>query len=333
MPKKWNPDAKPAEKLLALYTTLLFSGREISLSELSRLLECSKQSVGRLIAQLEAASYGKVIRLQSGREALYKLERPKNLPHLALDAEGLYQLALCRDFILNLMPESMKQRIGKTLHMASAFLPAGERAPVEIGRGLSKGAIDYTPYQEQLEALMRAIREARICTVTYRADGSGPAKTYDFAPKLLLAYHETNRVNGWIVDDQKKPMAKYDDPATLLLHRISQVALSGKSGAHLPDPEEAPSGVFGVIRDQVFTATIRFSPNAADYVSDRKWSDEQSLSRQEDGSIVLSMQSGSYLELLAWALSFGSQAEILSPDWLRDEIAGEVEKLSKVYGR
>jgi hypothetical protein len=39
MPKKLN-EAKPSEKLLSLYTRLLFDGREASLTQLSSALGC-----------------------------------------------------------------------------------------------------------------------------------------------------------------------------------------------------------------------------------------------------------------------------------------------------
>lgn len=47
MPKKWN-DAKPVEKLLFLFTLLLFDGREVSLKQVSSTLGCPKQSITRL---------------------------------------------------------------------------------------------------------------------------------------------------------------------------------------------------------------------------------------------------------------------------------------------
>lgn len=51
MGKKWS-DAKPSEKLLSLYTTLLVANRPYSLTELSILLDCSKPAVTRLLEQL-----------------------------------------------------------------------------------------------------------------------------------------------------------------------------------------------------------------------------------------------------------------------------------------
>ena len=67
--------AKPGEKLLALYTLLMLRApRAISLSELAQALECSKQTVLRLLVQLEASGYGKLdAPIVQGREHCYRI--------------------------------------------------------------------------------------------------------------------------------------------------------------------------------------------------------------------------------------------------------------------
>jgi len=50
--EKMDSRRRPAEKMLTLYTMLLFTGMEASLSELSRELNCSKQAVWRNFALL-----------------------------------------------------------------------------------------------------------------------------------------------------------------------------------------------------------------------------------------------------------------------------------------
>ena len=54
MGKKWNQDAGPSEKLLTLYTLLLFGNRGMTLGEIAEELDCSRQSVLRLVRKLEA---------------------------------------------------------------------------------------------------------------------------------------------------------------------------------------------------------------------------------------------------------------------------------------
>jgi predicted DNA-binding transcriptional regulator YafY len=331
MGRKWNRDASPGEKLLGLYCTLLFSRREMSLSELAESLECSKQTIGRLINNLEATCYGQIDRRPRGREAYYFLRLAKNLPQVALDAEGLAQLALCRDFMVHLLPEDMRRKMRQTLDLTTAYLPAEDReAPPKIGQGLAKGAIDYTPHQGKLQTLREAIKAGRLCAVSYRKDRTQPAKSYDFAPKKLLAFQGSLRVTGWIVDGRTPARAKYDDPAVLSVQRLTQVRLLEKSGLHLPEPP-VNEDVFGFMADEIFTARVRFQEGAADYVEERTWSADQHFEPSPDGSLILTFQAQSSLEVISWVLGFGAKAEILEPDWLRAEMAEAVQALAKVY--
>ncbi|MBQ7585529.1 MAG: HTH domain-containing protein, partial [Desulfovibrionaceae bacterium] len=59
MPYK-KSESKPGEKLLTLYTLLLVEYPNlISLGELAQKLNCSKQTILRLIDQLESSNYCK----------------------------------------------------------------------------------------------------------------------------------------------------------------------------------------------------------------------------------------------------------------------------------
>ena len=65
MGSKWNRDVKPSERLLALYSMLLFSGRTVSLTELARELECSKQTVRRLARMLPRSRTASLVSMRS----------------------------------------------------------------------------------------------------------------------------------------------------------------------------------------------------------------------------------------------------------------------------
>jgi len=331
--KKKLSDASPGEKLLGLYFLLLFSRRELSITELTQRLTCSKQTLGRNIKTLKGTPYSQIVRRPRGREVYYSLARPeKNLPQLPLDAEGLAQLALCRDFIAHLLPAEMREKISQTLDPTTAWLPADQKSPPEIGLGLTKGGIDYTPHQEKLQTMRQAIAEEKICAVSYQADRTRPAKSYDFAPKKLLAYQGSLRVSGWVTDERSPARAKYENPVLLSVQRFTKVALLSKSSRHL-EPPPIEEGTFGLMADEVFTAKVKFKDEAAAYVEERTWSADQNFRHRSDGSLVLTFKAQSRLEVISWALSFGDQAEILSPACLRAEAAEAIKSMAKVYGK
>ncbi len=333
MGSKWNRDVKPSERLLALYSMLLFSGRTVSLTELARELECSKQTVRRLADQLEASSFGKLLRDMRGREVTYHLERPAALPKISLDPEGLQQLALCRAFLCHLLPKSMQKTMDAALLQASAYLPEGESlCDVEdVGQAVARGPIDYSPFQQSLRTLMEAVRQHRVCVVDYRAT-SGVEKRHFFAPQKMLAYHESLYAHGWMVTEKGEVRALFDRPANLAVHRMTGVRMTRRSFEGRLEERDDRDDCFGLMDGSPFTVRVRFDESAAVYVSERTWSRDQKLTRHRDGSVTLTMTARSEAEVLSWVLSFADAATLISPRRLRERMAETVRRLGAMYG-
>ena len=330
MGKKWS-DAKPAEKLLGLYTILLVATRQYSHTELSEMLCCSKAALTRLLAQLEGSHFGKVQRSSRGREAVNQVEKPPRLPTVCLNAEGLAQLALCRELLTNLLPETMHKEMEISLRQAVAFLPQGSQQPQDhIGTSLSKGRIDYKPFQTTLGIVLQAIRENKVCAITYKGAALAEQKSFDFAPKLMIGFRESLLVQGFIVKDKGTAMPVYEKPTTLALHRIKACTATRRE-ACVPDIPEPDNATFGIMEGDPFTAVVRFAPTAATYVAERQWSAQQTIEFHDDGSLTLHVQGQSVPEFLSWVLSFGKAAEVLSPEWLRNEVGDTAGELHGLY--
>ena len=201
MGKKWNSDATPSEKLLALFAILFFNNRDFSLTELTRndRLNSSKQSISRLLKQLENSGIGSLHRELRNKEVYYRLERPSMTHPVSLSAEGLSQLALCREFLMDFLPKGMQREMQASLSQAASFLPKNSSLQDGIGSRISKGHIDYTPHQAFITSLIEAIRKRKVCSICYRASLMGEDKQHSFAPKRLLAYHESMYAEGYLV--------------------------------------------------------------------------------------------------------------------------------------
>jgi predicted DNA-binding transcriptional regulator YafY len=331
MGEKWDADARPGEKLLSLYSMLLFFRNEMSLSELSRDLNCSKQAVMRMIDQMEAAHFGKLVRTKQGKEAYYHLDRPKTLPNITIDADGLYQLAICRDFFIHLLPAGMRKKVNAVIKQASAFLPEGEELPGNIGQSIIKGRIDYTPQQDVLMALMHCIEKHLVCTITYKPSLQSAKRDFDYAPKRLIAHQDALYLSGWLVSRKIPVTAKHPNPTTLAVHRVRQAAITNISSRHLPEPEDTANS-FGMMRQEPFAVRIRFNKAAATYAAEREWSRGQKITKHTDGSITLDITAQSEAECLAWVFSFGDTAEVLAPGWLREAAGAKARAMAAMYG-
>lgn len=336
MPKKWNKNFGPGEKLLRLFSLLLFSHERYSLTTLAEILECSKQTVLRLIDQLEVSGWAKVRREEVRRRALFWIERPSSLPKISLNAEGLQELMLCRAFLAHMLPRSLDSGADTALRQASAYIPEDDAAHVAatdaMGGVISKGRIDYSVFREFLDQLLRVIAEKNVCEITYKSPHAEEPRVFDFAPMRLLAHGESLYVIGWKVKPKGTPLPEHDDPTTLLAHRIRHVRPTRRTWSGLPEPKDI--GAFGIMRGEPFSVSVRITtPEAVAYVAERIWSEDQKLDFQKDGSLLLTMTAQSAPEVASWVLSLGSAAEVLVPQWLRDEIAGEVALAHARYGK
>ncbi len=149
------------------------------------------------------ASRGGIIQISyEGNRKYYRMKRPASRLPLPLGRERLAQLNLCYDFLAKLLPEGMKGGLADTIHNTLyQHLPEGEPIPEPIGLSLSKGLIDYRPFEDFLSILTQAIYERRACMVTYRKQINAEPKTFLYAPQGLMNYHESIYAIGWRLDE------------------------------------------------------------------------------------------------------------------------------------
>lgn len=113
MPAKLDQDARPDEKLLKLYSLLLFTGKEYSLTELKDNLMCSKQTIGRLVDKLEKSYYGSIVVKKKGKENFYGLKKPSTSKgmHVSINPDGLRKMILCSDLMWHLLSYKTRDQI------------------------------------------------------------------------------------------------------------------------------------------------------------------------------------------------------------------------------
>lgn len=333
MGEKWNRDATPAEKLMQLFAILFFNNRYFTLTELTgeNMLNSSKPSVVRLIKQLERSCIGVLRREIHNKEAYYRLERVETPHPVSLNAEGLTQLALCREFLTHFLPEAMQRETRASLSQAASFLPNDASVSLGMGASISKGRIDYTPYQAFIATLITAIREKKVCSISYRPSLMGKEKKHSFAPKRLLAYHESMYAEGYLVTDEDPVELRYDDSSKLAIHRMTSCTKTERSSKDVPDVPLPTHEAFGFMDGEPFSVKIRFSSHVATYVAERQWSNDQHIEMNDDGSVILHAQMYNIEECIAWILGFGNDAEILEPSELRKEIFEEIKKMYNKY--
>ncbi len=329
MPAKQDPYASPVQKAVSLYSLLLFTGKRYFLSELAAELDCSKQTVLRMMEQLER---GMGISLEKGKDVnrrWFKVKTPRTKPQVALDPDDISKLLLCRDLVRHLLPRPIFKKLDEVVAKATVLLPDMEKRSTAldcVAGIMVKGGIDYTPFTACIETIMSAIPRKKVCEVRYKSFNADAAKIHYFAPMRLTAYREALYAEGWSVGPRGKPKQKHR--MVLAIHRME--GAESTRLVHDFEPWTSPE-YFGFPECEPYRVKVSLSESAARYVRERKWSDDQIYHENADGSALLEFTAQSRSEVVSWVLSFGSEVEILEPLYVRAVVIEEIEKSFKVY--
>ena len=118
------------------------------------------------------------------------------------------------------------------------------------------------------------------------------------------------------------------------VNRIKQVELTGISGVMVTDYSFARrfQDTFSTfVGEGTTTVKVRFSKRIAPYIRESLWHWSQQLTALPDGGLLYEVCVSYPKEVAWWAMSWGSEAEVLEPPELRAYVAEEVRKLGGLY--
>ena len=144
-------------------------------------------------------------------------------------------------------------------------------------------------------------------------------------PIKLVAYRE----GLYLLHNSMKEPA----PHMMPVQRISGITQEEATFTKKDIPYDEVPGTFGVIAGKPFTVVAKVSSHAANYVSERTWSEDQKIKTYKDGSIKITFTATSKPEVISWVLGFSGEIELLEPVELRDELKKRLHKMMKAYNR
>lgn len=333
MPAKRDLYKSYGEKLISLFVRLLFSGERHSLTELAKTLNCSKQTVLRLIGNIRK-SYGIAIEeTKQGNRSYFQIRKsPTSLKNIPLTEAELQSLQLCKAFTQHLVGKKLYEEATQAI-MKSKVALAGEKQAGECHfAAFRPGTIDYTTQHQIIHTLIDAMEKQKVCKLAYQAIEAPRPKTFHIKPLKLFSYHDAIYLHAQKAKEPGKPYRapKYDP--LLAVHRMKSVVMTDI--AFQPedfDFEKTFNQHFGIIKEEAFEVEVAFIGWAAAYVAERQWSPNQEIIRKGNNRIVLKFTASSRPELIGWLLSLGAEAKVLKPDWLVKEMKAKIAELVKCY--
>ncbi|NCD09348.1 MAG: WYL domain-containing protein [Negativicutes bacterium] len=335
VPPKKNPDGNPTRNAVTLFSLLVFSGRPYSLKRLSEILDCSRQTVLRLIDQIDMSGRVTVRKWKEDGQSYYQILTGPNRPKVVLSEDEIAQLVLCKEWMQHLLPSGIRQKLDHTVEKVAVLLEDYEdraEAFQPLGQCAVKGKIDYSAYEKILERLIGSIRSRQVLEVLYQSPRRHEPKKHVLVPVHIVAFHEGLYIRGWLVTERGYPEATKD--ITLAIHRLVCVqptrrTLPEKALSELPPLE---GGYFGLSRQTTpFEVKAQFYGGGANYVRERTWSKDDRFEDGGDGSVILNFTAQSELEVIKWILGFGTDARLLAPESLRLRVKDELRQALNFY--
>jgi predicted DNA-binding transcriptional regulator YafY len=316
---------------------LLSKHEGVTIGELGDQLGIDRRSVYRLISVIEELGfplYDDKIELE--REKRWKLEESylKKLPNMKvpdvnLTLPEIISLYLIKSEANVFSGTEIEGHARSAFGKLSMFLPQDTLPKLDNIKALfvsaSKFSKDYSGKETIINQLMEAMLKRETCYVTYHSFYDDEVKNFKIDP---LHFFEKDGGLYVLVNT-----TTFGEIRTLAVERIQGLAETGSIFAYPNDldAEELLASAFDIVYGDPIKVKIWFSADQARYIRERQWSRTQEIEDQEDGSIILSMDTSGWWDIKRWVLSYGSAAKVLEPEELKEEIIDELDVALHAY--
>lgn len=186
---------------------------------------------------------------------------------------------------------------------------------------------DIPSSQKWLSDVMAGMRDGKKLNMTYQSFQSLEAHNYDIAPYCLKLFKQR-----WYMLAKSE---KYNDLRIYALDRVLELNTTKKSFS-LPkgfDPKDTFRKLFGVILDNgpVEKVVIKVAEDQVKYYRTLPLHHSQEEGESGDGYTEFSYRLVPTFDFSRELLSKGENVEVMSPLWLRKEIAKELRRTINMY--
>lgn len=323
MPKK-DPDATRTDKAMRAFLLLFYTGRPWSAQRLAKELNCSRSNINSIMDHMVFSQHAQIDTYidDKDKQRYYQINLTSKPPQVSLSTEDLRLLYICRDLAWNLLPAELHELVKNTIRRSSVLLPdfsSRETVDEDIVVKSENAGVRYDGKFDILSCLLRAVKDHHICNVEYNSIESDHSRSHKLVPCSLVNHNSALYVKGLLLKDSD---TTYE--TTMAVHRISEATYTGdKYTGKLPESNPG----FGLMDGEAFRVKAKGSNFASSYINERKWSDDEEKTMQDDGSIIWEFTAKSRPEVISLMLSFGEHVTVIEPEDLRKEMAETAESI------
>lgn len=173
--------------------------------------------------------------------------------------------------------------------------------------------------------LLSAMRQEQQLRVRYRSVSSG------LHERLLSPYHVLGHSGEWYVIGHD---SRHQETRVFAVSRIEEAELT-EHPYELPQDfrvEEYVDPDLGVfLRKEEMDVILRFTPQMAPYIRERRWHRSQRLRELESGGVELRFRTNQLESVQQWVQSWGAGCEVVAPEVLREQVARSLRSSLEYY--
>ena len=182
--------------------------------------------------------------------------------------------------------------------------------------------------REYLPVILESLKKNIVLEMTYKSFWRDEANTFEMEPYCLKAFKQRWYLVG------RSPY--YDKIMIYALDRVHQLELTERSFDYPEDfkAEDYFDDCFGIIADQkvkVETVKLKVSAGQANYLRSLTLHQSQKEIERTDEYSIFTVRLRPTFDFQQEILSMGSDIEVLSPDWFRDDIAKDIKHTWNKY--
>jgi predicted DNA-binding transcriptional regulator YafY len=317
------------ERLYHLHNILSQRRTPISRHDLMERLECSQATLYRLVNELRDFLGAPIEQDPDTRGFYYdrSYEQPFELPGIWISPGELQALLTARQVLSNVQPgllegelASLQGRITSLLQQRGLEAEGGQsRIHIQPAAGR---AVPARMFQDVLGALI----ERRRLKIRYHGRRRDEESERVISPQRLTQYRNSWYLDAWC--HQAEGLRSF------ALERIREQTLLDEPARDVPSADlsahfDDSYGIFSGPAEH--TAELLFSPEMARWVAEEVWHPDQQGGFDADACWRLRVPFSSARELIMDILRYGSEVEVLAPDFLREAVASEARKTAAIY--
>ena len=299
----------------------ILSARDlVNTKELADVLEINPRNIKEYIKELEECGY-KIYSI-TGKNGGYKLDKSETIPSLKLTVSEKEVLLEGTEFLRNtnyMNQKAFDEAIGKIFSSISTteITPTNliERYPLKM---------EKNELQKRYVILKDCVENQLRCKILY-ISGNDKEKEHTLEPYKLYAYNGSWFVLAYNVSIEKFGYYK--------LNRIEKIESTRSHFTRMKSYDEKDYlDEFGMIQNGDYYQISVELTDLYQVISERVYGKNQRIERIDEHKTILNCSMQNKDMIKTFILSFGSKAKVLSPDWLKEEIAKETKLINDYYG-